>query len=164
MNEIMLFIDGSVSTKLKIGYGAYLSVSKNEHSLESYKTQVKLKRFDNTSSSKLEIQTLLWALNDIQPLKKDVIIYTDSQNIMSLLKRHDYLKQNDFHSKKKNRLSNYELYKEYYRKIEELNCKFIKVQGHKPSDHKDYIDRLFSFVDKAARKALRNDLSNIQNK
>ena len=152
---MMLFIDGSVSAKSKIGYGAYLFVSENELSLESCKTDVKLKRFENTSSTKLEIQTLLWALNDIQTLEKDVTIYTDSQNIIGLLKRHDRLEHNDYYSKNKIRLNNYELYQEFYRKAEELHCIFIKVQGHKPSNNKNYTDRLFTIVDRAARNALR---------
>jgi len=161
MNDTKLFIDGSVNTKSKIGYGAYLAVSENEFFPESHKTGVKLKRFENTNSSKLEIQALLWALDDIDLSGKEVTIYTDSQNIISLLKRHDRLEQNDYYSKKKIRLNNYELYRKFYRKTEELNCKFIKVHGHKPSGNKDYIDRLFTLVDRAARYALRNDMSNI---
>jgi len=64
MNGLMLFTDGSVNTKLKIGYGAYLIVTEDELSTESLKTQVNIKRFENTSSTKLELETLLWALNE----------------------------------------------------------------------------------------------------
>jgi ribonuclease HI len=160
MNDLMLFIDGSVSSKSNIGFGAYLSVPYNEISLYSPETHVKLKRFENTSSTKLELQTLLWAINDIQASGKKILIYTDSQNIISLLKRCDRLKQNNYYSKKKIRLKNYELYQEFYAQIEELNCEFIKVQGHKVLSNKDYIDRFFTVVDRASRKALRDDMSN----
>ncbi|MBN2038886.1 MAG: ribonuclease H [Spirochaetes bacterium] len=158
MNDMKLFIDGSVNTRLKTGYGAYLAVSENEYFPESHKVYVKIKRFENTNSSKLEIQTLLWALDEIDFSGKEVTIYTDSQNIISLLKRHDHLKKNDYYSNKNVRLNNYKLYMEFYEKTENLNCKFIKVQGHKSSDSKDYIDRLFAVVDRAARNALRNNM------
>jgi len=62
----MLFTDGSVNTQSNIGYGAYLAVSERGLSLNSVRTSVKVRRFEHTSSTKLELQTLLWALNDIQ--------------------------------------------------------------------------------------------------
>ncbi len=129
----MLFTDGSVNTQSNIGYGAYLAVSERGLSLDSVMTRVKVKRFEHTSSTKLELQTLLWALGDIQALGRKVILYTDSQNIMSLKGRRDRFEQNDYHSKKNKRLKNYELYQEYYRMTDPLDCEFIKVRGHKAS-------------------------------
>ena len=82
MDKLMLFTDGSVNTQSNIGYGAYLAVSEYGLSLESLKKCVKVKRFEYTSSTKLELQTLLWALSDIQALESKLIIYTDSQNIL----------------------------------------------------------------------------------
>ena len=61
----MLFTDGSVNTQSKIGYGAYLAVSESGLSLDSLRECVKVMRFEHTSSTKLELQTLLWALGDI---------------------------------------------------------------------------------------------------
>ena len=66
MDELMLLTDGSVNTQSNIGYGAYLAVSERELSLDSLRTRVKVKRFEHTSSTKMELQTLLWALSDIQ--------------------------------------------------------------------------------------------------
>ncbi len=68
MNELMLFTDGSVNTKSNIGYGAYLAVSECGLPLDSLRARVKVRRFEHTSSTKLELQTLLWALRDIQAL------------------------------------------------------------------------------------------------
>ena len=56
----MLFTDGSVSPKSHIGYGAYLAVSETDLSLPALKRRVKIRVFKNTSSTKLELQTLLW--------------------------------------------------------------------------------------------------------
>ena len=153
----MLFTDGSVNTQSNIGYGAYLVVSERGLSLNSVRTSVKVRRFEHTSSTKLELQTLLWALNDIQALGRKVILYTDSQNILGLQGRREQFEQNDYRSKKNKRLSNYELYQEFYRMIDHLDCELVKVRGHQVSNQKDDISKLFTLVDRAARKALRED-------
>jgi ribonuclease HI len=157
MDELMLFADGSVNTCSNIGYGAYLVVPEIGFSLDSLKTNIKVKRFEDTSSTKLELQTLLWALCDIQALASRVIVYTDSQNIIGLRERRDRLEQNDYRSKKNKRLKNYKLYQEFYRMIDRLECEFVKVRGHKASNQKDDIEKLFTLVDRASRIALRRD-------
>ena len=157
MDELMLFTDGSVNTQSKIGYGAYLAVSEDGLSLDSLRERVKVKRFEHTSSTKLELQTLLWALKDIQALGGKVIVYTDSQNIMGLPGRRERFEQNSYRSKKGRLLNNYELYQEFYRVTDQLKCRFVKVRGHQVSNQKDDIDRLFTLVDRASRNALRGD-------
>ena len=157
MDELLLFTDGSVNTQSNIGYGAYLALSEHGLSLDTLRKRVKVKRFEHTSSTKLELQTLLWALNDIQALGRKVTLYTDSQNILGLQGRRERLEQNDYRSKKNKRLSNYELYQELYRTIDHLDCELVKVRGHQVSNQKNDINRLFTLVDRAARKALRED-------
>jgi len=154
---MILLTDGSVNTHTNIGYGAYLSVSERGLTVDSLKARVKVKRFEHTSSAKLELQTLLWALSDIEALGSKVTVYTDSQNIMGLQGRRDRLEKSDYFSKKNKRLNNYELYQEFYRMIDQLDCKFVKVRGHQLSKKKDNIDRLFTLVDRASRDALRKD-------
>ena len=153
----MLLTDGSVNTQSKIGYGAYLAVSERGLSLDSLRERVKLRRFEHTSSTKLELQTLLWALGDIQVLEGKVVVYTDSQNIMGLPGRRERFEQNSYRSKKGRLLNNYELYQEFYRVTDQLKCRFVKVRGHQVSKQKDEIDRLFTLVDRASRNALRGD-------
>ena len=157
MDELILLTDGSVNTQSNIGYGAYLAVSERGLSLDSLRTRVKVRRFEHTSSTKLELQTLLWALNDIQALRSKVIVYTDSQNIMGLPGRRDRLEQINYRSKKNRRLRNDELYQEFYRMTDLLDCELVKVRGHQVSKQKDDIDRLFTLVDRASRNALRGD-------
>ena len=152
----MLLTDGSVNTQSHIGYGAYLAVSECGLSLDLLRARVKVRRFEHTSSTKLELQTLLWALRDIQAGGK-VIVYTDSQNIMGLQGRRERFEQNDYRSKKNRRLNNYKLYQDFYRMTDQMNCKFVKVRGHQVSNQKDEIDRLFTLVDRASRDALRGD-------
>ena len=65
MSRIALFTDVSINTNLKIGFGAYLLVPESylkEKSYDLIKKEVKLKKFESTSSTKLEIETLLWSL------------------------------------------------------------------------------------------------------
>lgn len=157
MVELMLLTDGSVNTQSKIGYGAYLTVPECGLSLDSLRKRVKVRRFEHTSSTKLELQTLLWALSDIQALASRVIVYTDSQNIMSLQGRRDWFEKNDYRSKKNKRLSNYELYQEFYKMTDQLDCEFVKVPGHQVSNQKDHMGRLFTLVDRASRNALRGE-------
>mgnify|MGYP003993167203 FL=1 len=157
MKELILLTDGSVNTKSRIGYGAYLAVSEHGLSLDSLRERVKVMRFENTSSTKLELQTLLWALGDIRALESKVVVYTDSQNIMGLPGRRERFEQNSYRSKKGRLLNNYELYQEFYRVTDQLKCRFVKVRGHQVSNQKDDIDRLFTLVDRASRNALRGD-------
>jgi ribonuclease HI len=96
MDELMLLTDGSVNTQSNIGYGAYLAVSERGLSLDLLRTRVKVRRFEHTSSTKLELQTLLWALNDIQASGIKVIVYTDSQNILGLQVIRDGFDKNDY--------------------------------------------------------------------
>lgn len=161
MNEINLFIDASVNNQTKTGYGAYLVV-KNESfnlNLEELKSHLRIKRFESTSSTKLELQTLLWAFSEINNSSK-IIVYTDSQNIEGLLGRRFGLEKNNFLNKKNQLLKNSDLYKEFYKMVEVLNCTIVKVKGHKSSKNKDLIDKYFSIVDKASRKAARDSVGN----
>ncbi len=156
MNELQLFTDGSVNVQSKIGYGAYLVVAEQGLPLELLKKNVKLRRFENTSSTKLELQILLWALKNIQAGSK-VMVYTDSQNIIGLSDRRYLLEKNNFYSKKNKRLNNYELYQEFYKMIDQLDCQLVKVRGHNPSSQKNEIEKIFTLVDRASRNELRKE-------
>ena len=145
----------SVNPESKVGYGAYLVVSQEESYSESLKTNVKIKKFEQTSSTKLELQALVWALNTIQGQGFKIVIFTDSQNITGLIGRRARLEQNNYRSKKNKRIKNYKIYQDFFMIVDGLDCKFIKVQGHKASHSKDEIDKFFSLVDKTSRKFLR---------
>ena len=166
MLYLHIFIDGSVNNQLKIGYGAYLAVFELDTAIESLKDTVKVRRFEQTSSTKLEMQTLLWALSETIALDSgsDMVltVYTDSQNIIGLPGRCARLEASDYFSSKNKKLYNYELYQEFYRLSSSLTCEFVKVIGHKPSGNKDEIDKLFGLVDQASRRALRRDFQRIE--
>ena len=156
----MLFTDGSVHTKLNIGFGAYLLVPEEKWSLEELKANIKIKRFDNTSSTKMELQILLFALSVIPNDGKKIVIYTDSQNIIGLPARRNRLEQNNYYSSKNKLLNNHELYKTFFQITSQLDCEFVKVIGHSPKRTKNTTEQVFALVDKASRKALREAVRN----
>ena len=157
-----IFTDGSVNTRSGVGYGACLMISDLSVTVESLKKSVKLKRFEHTSSTKLELQTLLWALNEnfvsVNGSNSTLTIYTDSQNIIGLPGRRERLEKNNYYSSKNRRLNNYELYREFYRLSSELKCELVKVVGHQAASKKDKIHTLFGLVDQTARRELRKDI------
>ena len=158
MPETLLFTDGSVSIQSGIGYGAYLKILDPKLSLEEHRKTIRTKRFESTSSTKLELQTLLWALSEVAEEIDKVIIHTDSQNIISLLKRRNRLEKHKFRSKKGTLLNHHELYQQFFQQIDDIDCCFVKMKGHLRSKEKDSTDHLFSLVDIASRNALRNKI------
>tara|TARA_R110001583_G_scaffold8895_2_gene41910 strand:+ start:13799 stop:14281 length:483 start_codon:yes stop_codon:yes gene_type:complete len=154
-DEIYLFTDGSVNPQERIGFGASLVVEDLAMSAEEAKDLVQLKQFDDTSSTKLELQILLYALTKLEKSKKRVIVYTDSQNIIGLPDRRLRFEKNNYISKNGQLIDNHELYKEFYIITDLLNCEIVKVKGHKSSTLKNKIDLFFTLVDRAARNGLR---------
>ncbi len=158
MKKIKLFTDSSVNPQEKIGFGSFLILEEKEISFEDMKKDIKIKRFENTSSTKLELQTFLWALDEINDKNIIIEVYTDCQNIIGLQDRREKLEKNNFYSSSGKLMNNHELYKDFFEKTDELNLTFIKVKGHKKNSLKDEIDTIFNLVDKASRSALRENM------
>jgi ribonuclease HI len=156
-DTILLFTDGSVDVKSGIGYGAWLAFTDINASYEVLRKQVKVERFVNTSSAKLELETLLRAIDQVTYQGAKIEIHTDSLNIMRLIERRGRLEQNDYISRNNRLLRNHELYREFFRITDHLDYKLIKVKGHQPNRKKDEINRIFTLVDRASRNALRNE-------
>ncbi|MGE0050982.1 MAG: RNase H family protein [Arcobacter sp.] len=83
MKNIKLFTDSSVNPQEKIGFGSFLIIEDEKMTFENLKKTIKTKKFENTSSTKLELQTLLWALAEIKNKNSLIEIYTDCQNIIN---------------------------------------------------------------------------------
>lgn len=158
LNDVMLFIDGSVDILSKLGYGAYLAVTETDLVQDSPRACVKVQCFENTSSTRLELQTLLWAVREIPASVDTLTVYTDSQTIIGLHERREYLERNNYLSKNNRLLTNTDLYQAFFRITDQFNCTFVKVRGHQLSSGKDAVDRLFTLVDRASRSALRKEV------
>lgn len=156
-NELFLFTDGSVNTTTNVGFGAFMILNDDELLATHTKPEVRLKRFEETSPVRLELQTLLWVFTEIGEFKGKVTVYTDSQNIIGLPGRRARLEKNDFYSKSGRRINHYELYQQFYQLLDELDCEFIKIKGHKKTGLKNDTDRLFTLVDRASRNAVRGE-------
>lgn len=152
-----MFTDGSVNAQTGVGFGAWLVVEDQSLSLDALRRNVRFKRFENTTSTRLELQVFLWALGNLKDAGVKLICHTDSQNILGLMRRRSRLEQNAFQSKGGKLLNNSDLYREFYDLIDQLDCKLVKVEGHKLSKNKNGIDRFFTVVDRASRDALRGD-------
>jgi len=154
---LFLFSDASVNPQTNIGYGAYMLLGEYELDAPLSKHKIKVKRFENTNSSKLELEAFLWALSMVPTKNCKIIVYTDCQNIINLRERENRLKKNNYMTKKNALIKNYELYKKFYEMTDFYDCDFIKVKGHKKTEDKDIVDIFFTLVDKASREALREN-------
>jgi len=162
-SQIHLFTDGSVNPQSGIGFGAYLVLEKIEYHSSALEKKLKIKKFDNTSSTKLELETLLWALNDESLKEFKIVVYTDCQNIIGLKDRRDRFEKNNYITSKGREIKNHELYKDFFKRLDILDCEFIKVKGHKKTSVKNEIDDIFTLVDRATRKAVRDFFNKSRN-
>jgi predicted GIY-YIG superfamily endonuclease/ribonuclease HI len=162
--DFAIFTDVSVSPGPKLGVGAYIMIPSSFLGASSgvigrpeITGRLKVRRFEGTSSTRLELQTVLWALGENREGPHgSLTIYSDSQCVSGLLKRKTRLLAEGFLSKKTGRqLGNASLYRTFYEFHDELGFQVVKVDGHSGSRVRDAAHRIFSFVDKGARKALK---------
>ena len=156
MKSLLIFTDGSAHPTTRIGYGAYLAIS----DLNAETPAVQLKRFEDTSSSQLEIESLIWALRETQP--QTVTLYTDSQNIIGLPDRRERMEKSNYRSKAGALLNHAALYQEFFALTDPLDFTLIKVKGHNRAHQKTPIDQFFTLVDRASRQALRAELAHLK--
>jgi len=163
MRNFALFIDVSVNPQRKIGIGGYLlvpvallEIDPDRIKRDEVSAQLKINRFEETSSTRLEVQTLLWALEDSRvEVTGSLKIYTDSQCVAGLLGRRTGLERSDFITKRSGRpLANEDLYREFYAAYDQLGFQLIKVPGHSRTSSHDTVQRIFSYVDREVRKEL----------
>jgi ribonuclease HI len=159
--ELSLFTDGSINPLSKIGYGAYLVATTPLPPCDQLTGRAVSKRFTETTSTRLEIQTLLWAIHELkdtgqlQTQRDHLTVYTDCQTIINLPTRRQRLEQNNYCSKKNIPLKNGDLYQQLFRQFDLTNLKLIKVRGHQSTKNKKHLDQIFTLVDRHARQALR---------
>jgi hypothetical protein len=168
LNDLALFTDASINPKLRRGMGAsllvsasYLEMPAEDIDCADIISRLKIHHFEDTSSTKIEVQTVLWALEDykinVMPSAKGKLsIYCDSECVSNLLQRRTKLESRRFLSGKTScELKNSLLYRQFYKLYDEIGFEVIKVKGHSPSSSHNSINRIFSFVDKQVRKSLK---------
>ncbi len=167
MNSFALFTDVSMNPQRKSGVGAYLLVPASyleivpdDIDLAEISARLRFKRFTDTSSTKLEVQTVLWALENFRAELKGsdpgrLRVYTDSQCVVGLPGRRAGLEANDFIARRSGQsLTNASLYRAFFAIYDELGFELVKVAGHSRACSRDTVARIFSHVDKEVRRAL----------
>ena len=168
MNYYTIFCDASAHPQSKIGVGAYLLLNQSYQQIESFTfipteanvNNCKSKVFANTSSTKCELQTFLWVIDDIKDKLIEpysITFCTDSQGITSLERRKAKLLKSNFNNYNGVKLHNAEFYKEFYELQEKYKFNVIKVKGHSPTSQKTTITSIFSIIDKFTRNELRGN-------
>jgi ribonuclease HI len=166
-SRFALFTDVSLNPQRKIGVGGYLLLpvpflEREAHDIDQgeVSARIKIRWFAETSSTKLELQTVLWAVeNSWEELSGSALgslrIYTDSQCVAGLLGRRAGLTERDFLSGRSGRpLTNAHLYRAFYEAFDQLGFQPVKVSGHSRASSHDTVQRIFSYVDREVRKAL----------
>jgi ribonuclease HI len=168
MSRRILFTDGSAHPQRRIGIGAFLltDASLLETEVERIESAtvvglVRAKTFESTSSTRLEIQTLNWALSECGP-DGPIEIYTDSQCAIGLKDRRERLEANEFHSEAGRPLNNGDVYREFYQLVDRYEVLLHKVEGHSDYRYQDSIQRVFHYVDREARRLLKRHIRELE--
>ena len=168
MSGVALFTDASLHAKLSCGVGAFfvlpaavLDMPAGRSAAADFFDRLRFQRFAAASSTALEVQTALWALESYRKDCKGgdagrLHLYSDSQCIAGLLKRRAALEHNDFCAKRSGReLNNATLYRRYFELYDAQGFDVIKVAGHTRTSSRDSAHSVFSFLDREVRRALR---------
>ena len=167
MSGFALFTDASLNAKFSVGAGACLIVpadllAGHSGSIAELRLSelVRVKRFEETGSTALEIKTALWALESFRKVftkAGDLHIYTDSQCLAGLLQRRAALERSDFTSKRAvgTALKSASLYRQFFKLYDEEKFEVTRVTGHTRSADRDMLQSIFSLVDREVRKTLR---------
>lgn len=161
MADTYLFTDGSFHPQTKMGVGALLVLSKGE--FDETKTgdlfTIRTKVMEEAKTiAHVELMTALWALSE-PGLAQGVTLFTDSEMILKLPERRERLEASAFESKRTGQsLANAELYEEFFAAFDALRPTLKWVKGHSRPEEQDEFQRVFSFVDRAARRSLRDHL------
>jgi len=169
MNKYLIFIDVSLNPKAKIGFGAflilpnkYLEQKPDEINKMDVIQKIMIRKFENTSSTRLEIETVLWAIAEAKNqliAEPDfyITLFTDSQCVAGLPDRRGKLELTNFcKSGTDSPIKNAELYQKFYSLQDEFNFEIVKVRGHSRKSSQDTIHRIFSYVDREVRRRFKD--------
>ena len=163
MDARILFTDGSANPARRIGVGAVLAVPRawlerdaDQISATEVAALTEARRFEDTSSTRLELETVLWALREHAPGSDLLNLGTDSQCVAGLPGRRTRLEATGFVSGASGEeLRHAELYREFYRELDRRPIAVIKLRGHTDYRYHETAQRIFHFVDREARRQLK---------
>jgi ribonuclease HI len=160
--NILLYCDASFDPKSKMGIcGYYLQNTPSILAQDISFSSIVMKQFSETTCSKLELEGINLALQELkgEPAKK-ITVYTDSQTAAGLLNRRSKLEKKNFKSQKTGlKLSQADAYQEFFKLYDKLKPEIIWVKGHMAKNNQTNINEIFSVVDRAVRKQLRQEIT-----
>jgi ribonuclease HI len=170
MNAHLLFTDGSVNPPRRIGVGVALLVPADwldrkvdDFAAAEVASHCHMKRFAETSSTQLELDTVLWALNEIAPGEGSLTLCTDSQCVVGLPARRQRLEAAEFVSGGSDaELRHADRYREFFRRQDARAFTLMKLTGHADFRYQDAAQRIFHFVDREARRQLKRWLRELE--
>ena len=166
--KIFVFCDASIAIQDKVAIGAFLILDEDFETeffdLLSMETKIQYVSFKTHKSTLTEIKTFLHVIKKLAPLEnKKILFYTDCQTLVDLYGgRRQKLIERDFKKKNGSPLPHADVYREVISFFLNFDISLQKVKGHKPKkEKKSKIDMIFSLVDTAARKKLREKLNGL---
>jgi len=163
----VLFTDGSVNPQQRLGVGvclllpaAFIASFPTEPDCNELAMRCQCRRFTDTTSTQLELQTLLWGVSiyreQIAPTERGGLrLYSDSQCIVGLAGRRERLEKHGFAAAHSGRpLNNAALYRAFFAAGDELGFEVVKLAGHRRAAARDNVQQIFAVVDQCARREL----------
>jgi ribonuclease HI len=148
---------------------AFLDCAPHQIDRAAVAAQLRFRRFTETSSTKLELQTVLWALNEYlatgNGADSSLTVLTDSQCVVGLPERRVKLEANGFIARRSGLpLRNADLYRQFYAAHDVIGFTLAKVAGHARAGSHDTVQRIFSVVDQDVRRAMSKWLAKADSK
>ena len=167
-----IYTDASFSKQGLLAVSGFLLFRNKEEqeagpSPESF---LRTQAFPETTNLRAEIKGVLWALGEVgEQIRKrrevgeekvEIHLYTDCQGVAQLLARRKKLEASGFKSRrKKERLSQADLYEAFFALYDQWLPKIFWVKGHASRKYQDVIQRNFNWIDKRVRRELREKMN-----
>ena len=175
VNKWYVYTDASFhKTKLLAVSGFLIFRNRDDHEAGALpSTWVRTVTFHEKTNIRAELKGVLLALETISleinqihegnsQENVKINLYTDCQAIANLLGRREKLEASHFMSRRKKEiLSNADLYKEFFALYDRLRPEIFWVKGHSPQRPQDLIRKNFRVVDQTVRKELRAAVLNL---
>lgn len=167
-DSLFLFTDASVSPQNQIAVGGFFFVLEYEFNslslielFERMDKSICYKEFSSGQSTRVEILSIIAALNFIKNTHSKVKLFTDCQGVCHLLgARRAKLERNKFMTRAGKSLASADLYRELFVMVDAFELTSVKMEGHKAKKLKQTReDSIFQFLDKSVRKKLRYTLA-----
>jgi ribonuclease HI len=168
MSSFALFTDVSLNPQQRLGIGACLLLTLPlplEPDPARLASLLHYSRFAETSSTRLELQTVLLGLQLYREQhpgagRGALTLYSDSQAVVGLPGRRTRLEGRSFGSARSGgQLAHADLYRDFYAAVDELGFALVKLAGHSPAAGHSGVQRIFAAVDRGARQELQRWLA-----